>query len=106
MVAEKDAARKRLCDWSTVLGRLLRAENRLHPAADAGGDGFLRRTLSLADAFRRSLDRVGGPKRLDSLGYFGNARKRLGGRLRSRSGEAGLELVAKRGELGQVLLME
>ncbi len=56
------------------ISRWIRRANRLRPAADAGGDGFLGGGLLLPDALRRGLDAVRGLERLDLLGEFGNAR--------------------------------
>ena len=53
-----------------------------------------------AGPLRGGLDGVGGFQRLDPLGELGGGREWLP--LRGRFGEAGLELVAQGGQLGQV----
>ena len=99
----KPAADSRRC---TCLGSSVGGENRLHPAADARGDGLLGGAAAFADALRRGLDGVCGLERLDLFGEFGNARLRFAVLLRSRAGKAGLELVAQGGQLGQVGVVE
>ena len=72
------------------------------PPTNAGGDRFLGGGMFLSVPLRYRLDAVRGLKILDPLTQLGRTRPCIFAWIEGRAGKAGLELVAQRGQFGQV----